>query len=370
MNANFCILLVCISFGSAFPEERKGRMFSLFNVVKFKNSNCQATSSAALQGSCFTSEECSDKKGIEDGNCAAGFGVCCVIKVSTCAGVVSQNNSFIESAGFPTAITATNTAKSCVYTVNKCSTDICQIRLDFVTSVLSQPPVATGLCGTDTLVILPGGGAGLQKAPPTTCGTISGQHMYIDAGQGTTTLAATLTFTITTQGTQSWRIKVSQHECHSTNKAPAGCLQYFTGLTNTATSFNFNNGANDGVTGLLTQTQDYKVCFREEAGMCGIQYAPTPVTTGDAYLLTNGDANADQAAAGCVNAGLMIDNVVPDTPATQNIFCGNMLSIIDDSIFSTALTSIGRPFQFRFYALTAAQNALSGYSLDATQIPC
>ena len=30
-----------------------------------------------LQGTCYTASECGTKSGTSDGNCAAGFGVCC-----------------------------------------------------------------------------------------------------------------------------------------------------------------------------------------------------------------------------------------------------------------------------------------------------
>ena len=40
---------------------------------------CQAVSDANLQGTCYTSQECTDLGGIADGNCANGFGTCCII---------------------------------------------------------------------------------------------------------------------------------------------------------------------------------------------------------------------------------------------------------------------------------------------------
>ena len=40
---------------------------------------CQAVSDTDLQGVCYTKQECDDKGGTEDGNCAAGFGTCCII---------------------------------------------------------------------------------------------------------------------------------------------------------------------------------------------------------------------------------------------------------------------------------------------------
>ena len=48
-------------------------------------------------------------------------------------------------------------------------------------------------------------------------------------------------------------------------RAPQGCLQYFTGLKNTVTSFNFD-GTLGTTTGGELANQDYRVCFRQEAG--------------------------------------------------------------------------------------------------------
>merc|ERR1711953_847028 len=89
---------------SAKPREEKH--FSLFSVVTFKNDECTSLSSVAggaTTGTCYSTTECSDKSGTASGNCAAGFGVCCV---------------FLNTA----AATAT-AAQSIVYTINKMNAD-------------------------------------------------------------------------------------------------------------------------------------------------------------------------------------------------------------------------------------------------------
>ena len=41
---------------------------------------CSAVSTANLKGTCMTATECNSKSGgVADGNCAAAFGVCCVV---------------------------------------------------------------------------------------------------------------------------------------------------------------------------------------------------------------------------------------------------------------------------------------------------
>ena len=44
----------------------------------FQNSVCNTE--AAMNGTCYTAEECSDRDGVADGSCADGYGVCCVSK--------------------------------------------------------------------------------------------------------------------------------------------------------------------------------------------------------------------------------------------------------------------------------------------------
>ena len=49
-------------------------------------------------------------------------------------------------------------------------------------------------------------------------------------------------------------------------RAPNGCLQYFMGIKNTVTSFNYGAGAGDCNPNCYLQTQDYNVCFKAETG--------------------------------------------------------------------------------------------------------
>ena len=90
----------------------------MFNVVTFPNSVCAATS--GYNGTCYTSSECTSKGGSADGNCAAGFGVCCVITTFTCGSKISTNTTYIRNPGYPSSYTPSTTA-SCAYTVNKVS---------------------------------------------------------------------------------------------------------------------------------------------------------------------------------------------------------------------------------------------------------
>ena len=55
-------------------------------------------------GVCMSSSDCgATSGGASDGNCAVGFGVCCVISIDECTadGAVRANGSFITSPGYP-----------------------------------------------------------------------------------------------------------------------------------------------------------------------------------------------------------------------------------------------------------------------------
>ncbi|TRY61667.1 hypothetical protein TCAL_01496 [Tigriopus californicus] len=110
-------------------SDRTGKLFSLFNVVKFENEACVTQSDQTMRGTCFSQATCQEKGGRADGNCAS---------------------------------------------------DICQVRLDFDTTVLRTDPGLAGMCG--------GAGDSLQVGspfspsrfafPPTVCGTLTGQHSF------------------------------------------------------------------------------------------------------------------------------------------------------------------------------------------------
>jgi len=352
------------------------RGLSLFNVIKFKNTACQAKSSTSLTGVCYTDKECSDRGGTEDGNCAAGFGSCCVFRNSVCGSSISENCTYIENPGYPNGYTGTIPG-TCAYTVNRMQTDICQIRLDFTSMVMGNPdPTQTAACNGDGLVIAPGATNSVaQSMPPTLCGTNTGQHVYIDAG--TATAAATLTFTLATGSTATWRVKASQIECSNMWKAPNGCLQYFIGMKNTVTSFNYGDGSGDCNPQCNLLPLDYNVCFRPESGMCSIQYVETSTTSGDAFELTIASDNAAAnsatgrvTAANCANSGIQIPVTVTEFATTQGTYCGNFLGSVDQSTARNVVPGASGSFMFRAYAAAIASEALSGFSIDASQQPC
>merc|ERR1712141_810361 len=142
-------VVTCIEALDLAPEKvedasREGKVFSLFSVVTFPNAGCTSQSGTTgftgvnRNGTCYTATECSDNGGTASGNCAAGFGVCCLFVYSSASTTISQNCSYIQNPNFPSAYASTSTI---AWQINKCATNICTMRLDFETFTTTGPTV-------------------------------------------------------------------------------------------------------------------------------------------------------------------------------------------------------------------------------------
>jgi len=263
----FLITTLCFLCSTAYggkPSNRQERL-GLLSIVKFANDPCGASNGS--NGTCLSSNECSAVSGTASGTCADGFGVCCVLSIG-CGGSTSTNNTYLTQS-------STTSSSSCSYTVCPASTDICQIRIDFEKFVVAGASTTTGKkgqCSDDSLTISNPSGPN----PPLVCGTLTGQHMYIDASSSCHTIMAMIGSTDTTT-TREWSMRVQQIECNNPLLAPEGCLQYNTGTTGYIYNFGWV-----GTTALATSTtahqnnQAYNICFRTEEGYCSMEYfSPT-----------------------------------------------------------------------------------------------
>jgi len=324
---------------------RREKHFSLFSVVTFKNEECTSLSTltgGARYGTCYTTTECTDKGGTTSGNCASGFGVCCLfIDTSVTTKTISENRTYLRNSAYPSYETAT-TAVSVVYTIEKMASDICQIRLDFVDFIIGGPSVTTELitaaatttCINDNLVIATtsgktskGGGRGVI------CGAMKGQHLYLELSptstdKATLTLSTVATATMTPAVAQRvWDIKTSQIPCYANYRAPAGCDRYLTDIQGKITGWNFYKVASSTAaagaqnTGIELMNQNVVTCIRRSKGMCCVQYN---VCTADSQgiVLTDSAGTAAAAANGAKNAGWSLDT--DNTPFTIETTQENM----------------------------------------------
>jgi len=276
-------------------EEKLAKHFSLFSVVTFGNEECTSDTSisgGATQGTCYSSTECSDKNGMASGNCASGFGVCCVfLNTGAATATISENRTRLRNAEFPSIATAT-TAQTIVYTVNKMNADICQIRLDFGTMVIAGPantleniPAGDGTVCQDKLQLTTSDATAWTNSPTgTLCGALTGEHVYVELSP-TSNDALTATLTTLVSGTLTpaiaqrvWDIKVSQIECHATYRAPPGCVRYYMEDYGKIASYNFYHvtggprAANSQNTGIELTLQNTRSCIRRAKHACCVEY--------------------------------------------------------------------------------------------------
>merc|ERR1719445_1399206 len=352
--------------GSAAP--RDGKAFSLFSIVQFPNQQCTGSSSTSTYGTCYTSSECTTKGGTSDGNCAAGFGVCCVISTTTCGASISTNTTYIRNPGYPSSYTASS-AGSCTFTIKKVSDDICQLRLDFQTfSGFATGPTTAGDCDDSFAAA---GQTG--KDPPSICGTNTGYHMYVEFGASSTD-KITLTNTYTSTGittAKSYNILARQIACTATWKAPTDCVQYFTGATGSVKSYNFGGGQ-------LLRTQIYNNCIRTEAGYCAIQWKESSTTSPDPFDVGTGtsiDATACDEFIFIPNLspdGIAENSFSPVAAAFQGEVCGSNFGLEGMGTVASALVTRQQPFILGVY--TSPTSTLTapttGFNLDYTQLPC
>jgi len=360
-------------------------------VITFPNDPCDADTK---NGTCYTSEECSNKGGTNDGSCASGYGVCCTFTLS-CGSSISENNTYWESGG--------SESGSCDVTICPCSDNICQLRLDFDTFTITGPSTLTtstvkiisgvvagdgkeasgaSQCSTDLFSVTNPGGS----TPPAICGTNTGEHMYVDSSTACNKLNMLLGTTAvgTTLATRSWTIRVTQLECGSDVLAPAGCTQYFYGSdSGTVNTYNYKGGYH-----LANQNQVQ--CIRREKGNCKICYAAVAVTD---FSVSGNAADNKFITQDCCNygsdgMGLGYDCVIIDGLSTsggkplifQN-FCGlgGLGSANDQEVAATTnqktLCTKAQPFKIQFqsdqWELSTEELAKTmtqiGYNLAYTQ---
>merc|ERR1739844_739358 len=339
-------------------EDKSGKAFSLFSVVQFANLQCTAATMTDMLGVCHTSEECDDKGGVVSGNCASGFGVCCVVTVDLAVtggtATVSHNLTYIQSANFPTTFSATGTVAAATYMFPIATTsDIGHIRLDFQTGNFEAPDVADGDCtnhDTITVTTTAVGTVGFNQL----CGHLTGSHIYIQTG-GTTSGNQLNIATTTNNFARSWKILVSLIEMDNPSRpVPAACLQYFIGASGRIQSFNFADSA--GAAGALLQFLNYRACIRPQA-LFNCFTPSQPGGTVDSFNLQGGAGVAANGQAACVNEYVKINGIR---------YCAEVLASVAAETAPQPITS--SRFEIEVRTATAARRAASsGYDLTYSQ---
>jgi len=368
MKWTLCLLCVA-SVATALPTRDK-KAFSLFSVVTFPNDVCQTTMTPTMQGICVTSEECTNSGDVvatASGNCASGFGVCCFRSIEADGGAITQDIVHIQSPGFPSPITALNTAPA-PSAINRAynvmgGVDICQIRFDFITVDVQQP--AAGVCA-DTITALTPAKTAAQIGVGTLCGTLSGQHMYVDVATEANAMAATLNInTNAAVAARSWKILVQRIECNDADlRAPSGCAQFHTATSGRISSFN-GAAAVAANAQVMLLGQQYSICVRPAAGMTGMTLREArSTTTPDSFQLQA--AGNSVVGAGCTTDFLRIPNAGRGAAVAGGVserFCGGLLAASNGQAVAGTVQATG----FKIGVVSTANLAMSGFDLVYSQ---
>jgi len=341
---------------SSVPSKREGKAFSLFSVVTFANDEC--VSSSGLSGICQTSTECSDNKGTATGNCASGFGVCCVYTDTTCGTdtAIKHNCTYIQNPGYSS--TYATSGKTCSFKISG-SADICQIRLDFVVGTFDPTTTSSGACGTDKVSVTSPSSTKLMQFEHL-CGDLKGDHIYIETARATA--GASLSIVTGSTTAKTWSIKVRKIECDSPMRAPTDCLQYYTGAAGQVESFN-------GVIGMINNL-NYQACIRKEAGMCSIEYKQALISTTTASSFSLGaTVTIAEIGAKCTTNYITIEGIPGATTVDGGRLCGGFLSDTQGDKTAGVITSTASQFGLGVQSNTVVANG-KGFKVIYTQKPC
>ena len=204
---------------------------------------------------------------------------------------------------------------------------------------------------------------------------------------GTTGATLAIALGATTTG-GSHKIKVSMIECTSLNKAPAGCLQYFTGISGTVSTYNHQGGRN-------LHNQFYSTCVRQEFGYCTVDFreAPTAIQAFNTGSFFGGPGFPPTVQTVCDffdNGFLVIPNDVIEitnlgggfppvfSVIKSGVRCGSAFgNIFFDDTPGTVRYTGATPFILTYFTALNSDATSdiddvpgTGYALDYSQVPC
>ncbi|XP_036334631.1 uncharacterized protein LOC118745212 [Rhagoletis pomonella] len=287
------------------PSSRQNRVIHLFPVPV--DGECLSDDGRRI-GSCFNAYECRAKGGTAKGECAMGFGVCCIF-IASCNTTISNNITYLVSPQFPSFMPS-NFSTPCNFKIELMNNEVSQLRIDFYHFSMGQPNRRTGVCDGDVFAVNGGPSGEL-----TLCGQNSGQHIYYEVGGAAAprqtlygnlrpltfsqlypnsssnsmpAIEISMNFSQRFQPIRLWEIRLAQ--IPFSQRAPVGCLQYHTGTEGIIQTFNFAEN------GRHLANQNYRICMRQEQAMCSIMYQPCdeqsfrigPSSAGDPGMLNMG----------------------------------------------------------------------------------
>merc|ERR1712095_19057 len=320
----FLMLIGLISFVTCDEDVDgllEGKQLSFFNVVKFPNIHCKGSSNR--NGTCYTKEECSNRKGVASGSCADGFGVCCVITLK-CGETSAENNTYMEQ----TSTTSPKT-RACRYKICPVSKSICRIKLDLTTFVIASP--MRGDMSATTAQTTGG-----------SVGDCSRDSFSVSSGGAS--------------DSRQYDIRVLQYDCTNSDVGgPPGCLQYFTANQGTVASFNYPLGQTAVDTTTTSSdphlsNQDYEMCWRRSKSKCALCFFPSLTTTPASFGVSIGAANpAPSPVANAVTGTNCASDFLTIPGGTSSAIA---LALRSTTSAGTSLAAVFNRFCGRFFSIT------------------
>ncbi|EDW08662.1 uncharacterized protein LOC6578824 [Drosophila mojavensis] len=247
------------------------------------------TTNGGATGTCLTRFKCMRQGGTVNGYCGT-YGVCCETNMA-CGTTTRLKRTIIRNP-------ATFTTNICQYTIEAYSANVQQLRIDFEQFELQQPTFSA----TDDRLLECQDyfEAGSFKL----CGMNAGQHLYLPFNVAAGIDQITLTFSVPSRWQQSnWRLIVTQLEAPQASSkrktsmlgglggsgnslqdlrsifashhadyellAPAGCQQYYTELTGTIRSFNYQPTMGS----VYMPETSYTICIKSTPSASMIEYS-------------------------------------------------------------------------------------------------
>ncbi|KAL3222972.1 hypothetical protein MRX96_027864 [Rhipicephalus microplus] len=245
-------------------QRLKGNHGTLFPVLGFFMEFCQ--SQLNRTGRCMSLPDCRFSRGTREGDCADGFGVCCIHEVRNNVETTVSNNSYFVQPGFPKPFTG---GKNVSLTVLLPSST-CQLRLELEEFRL-LPPVA-GRCLNDSMRVFVNGS---DSYVPELCGHNAGQHVVLHFPENE-------------------EHSLLSVNCGSKKLAQPGCLQHHGSCRGSFRSFAYTEEALHFVRAL-----NYAVCIARPSWLQAISLKIRTVSGySPAAATRRGDAGNDDGGVG------------------------------------------------------------------------
>jgi len=250
---------------SAVERDERQSFFAQF--ARVTETDCTGYESE-LEGKCKKQADCTSSDGEMDGACSQAFAFCCVYKPGKCGSQLKTSVGYLQSEDFPNG----TSEGGCSYSIAKYSTDVVQLKIEFLVVELAGPTL--GECMNDTMQITGVDYPNNMNIP--LCGSLTDNDpIYLSVKN--TDSDTRIIFDIGEDSDARWRIKVTQLTAEEA--APPLCLKYYTEQEGIIRSFNHQDGIGEWLGNL-----NYAMCIKMQQSFCDISFTSNHFDIGDGKL--------------------------------------------------------------------------------------